>query len=129
MVKLIFCYSWLYFSWARCGNMTQSQIYLAFGLCMGNVVLNLFFIYTYPAKRSFFGERNLITKWEHPGSLSFTMVQRYLRVTISYCRSPSPFFAGCQQSNDSSSYSPYYEDSPSFLDYYRNKGSIPIQEI
>ena len=33
--------------------------------------------------------RDLITKWEHPGSLSFTMVQRYLRVTISYCRSLS----------------------------------------
>ena len=47
--------------------------------------------------------RDFIRKWEQQGSLSFTMVQRYLRVTISYCWSPSPFFAGCQQSNDSSS--------------------------
>ena len=44
--------------------------------------------------------RDFIRKWEQPGSLSFTMVQRYLRVTISYCW--SLLAGGCQESNDSS---------------------------
>ena len=75
--------------------------------------------------------RDFIRKWEQQGSLSFTMVQRYLRVTISYCW--SLLAGGCQESNDSS--------TPSILHFHlldtlprntikrRGFGSISIQMV
>ena len=75
--------------------------------------------------------RDFIRKWEQQGSLSFTMVQRYLRVTISYCW--SLLARGCQESNDSS--------TPSILHFHlldtqprntikrRGFGSISIQMV
>ena len=65
--------------------------------------------------------RDFIRKWEQQGSLSFTMVQRYLRVTISYCR--SLLARGCQESNDSSTpYSPFPSLGHVASKYYQKAG-------
>ena len=65
--------------------------------------------------------RDFIRKWEQQGSLSFTMVQRYLRVTISYCW--SLLARGCQESNDSSTpYSPFPSLGHVASKYYQKAG-------
>ena len=65
--------------------------------------------------------RDFIRKWEQQGSLSFTMVQRYLRVTISYCW--SLLARGCQESNDSSTpYSPFPSLGHVAWKYYQKAG-------
>ena len=81
--------------------------------------IGLFLIPTYSIEG--ISGRDFIRKWEQQGSLSFTMVQRYLRVTISYCW--SLLARGCQESNDSSTpYSPFPSLGHVASKYYQKAG-------